>query len=87
MEEVIAGRLNKEAITEETISHFLDTATFGDPDLLIRTSGEKRLSNFLLWQQAYTEVYITETLWPDFTTRDLLNAVLDFQKRQRRRGK
>jgi undecaprenyl diphosphate synthase len=86
-EEICSGRLSKEAITEETISRYLDTAPYGDPDLLIRTSGERRISNFLLWQLAYTEVYITETLWPDFTSRDLLKAVLDFQKRQRRRGK
>ena len=87
IEEVIAGSLSKEAITEETIAHRLDTASFGDPDLLIRTSGEKRISNFLLWQLAYAEVYVTETLWPDFTPRDLLMAVLDFQQRQRRIGK
>jgi undecaprenyl diphosphate synthase len=55
--------------------------------LLIRPSGEKRISNFLLWQMAYTEVHMTETLWPDFSARDLLKAVLDFQKRQRRIGK
>lgn len=87
IQEVVEGKLSKESITEETISHYLDTAPFGDPDLLIRTSGEERISNFLLWQLAYTELYVTETLWPDFTPRDLLKAVLDFQKRQRRRGK
>jgi undecaprenyl diphosphate synthase len=84
---VLSGDLQMEAITEETISQFLDTAPFGDPDLLIRTSGEKRISNFLLWQLAYTEVYLTETFWPDFTARELLKAVLEFQKRQRRKGK
>lgn len=82
-----AGRLTAHEITEQAISSYLDTAPFGDPDLLIRTSGEKRVSNFLLWQLAYAEVYMTDTLWPDFTPRDLLDAVLDFQKRQRRIGK
>ena len=86
-DDMISGTLAKHQITEESIANYLDTAPFGDPDLLIRTSGEKRLSNFLLWQLAYAEVYMTETLWPDFTPRDLLNAVLDFQKRQRRIGK
>ncbi|MCH9627306.1 MAG: Isoprenyl transferase [Chlamydiales bacterium] len=74
-------------ITEEMIDCHLDTARFVDPELLIRTSGERRFSNFLLWQLAYTEIYITDTLWPDFTPRDLLDAVLDFQKRTRRLGK
>lgn len=86
-EEMAAGRISKDSITEDLISEFLDTAPFGDPDLLIRTSGERRVSNFLLWQIAYTEVYMTETLWPDFSSQDLLKAVLDYQKRQRRRGK
>lgn len=86
-EELLSGRLDKEQITEKSIAQYLDTAPFGDPDLLVRTSGERRISNFLLWQLAYTEVYITETLWPDFSEKDLLKAVLDFQKRQRRRGK
>lgn len=85
--EILSGRLAEEEITEEVLARYFDTAPFGDPDLLIRTSGERRISNFLLWQLAYTEIYITETLWPEFTARDLLNAVLDFQKRQRRRGK
>lgn len=84
---MLLNKLAPQDLTEETISHYLDTAPFGDPDLLIRTSGEQRISNFLLWQMAYTEVYMTETLWPDFTPRDLLKAVLDFQKRQRRKGK
>ena len=86
-EEIAEGRLLIEEVTEKTISSYLDTAPFGDPDFLIRTSGEKRISNFLLWQLAYSEVYVTETLWPDFTPRDLLKAVLDFQTRQRRIGK
>ncbi len=86
-DDLLSGTLSKNEITEEKVAQHLDTAPFGDPDLLIRTSGEQRVSNFLLWQLAYAEVYITETLWPDFTPRDLLKAVLDFQKRQRRIGK
>ncbi|MCC5831663.1 MAG: di-trans,poly-cis-decaprenylcistransferase [Chlamydiales bacterium] len=81
------GDLEKEEVTEEVINSYLDTAPYRDPELLIRTSGEKRISNFLLWQLAYTEVYTTEVLWPDFTPRDLMDAVLDFQKRTRRLGK
>lgn len=87
LEDAVLNKITAQSLTEETISQYLDTAPFGDPDLLIRTSGERRISNFLLWQMAYTEVYMTETLWPDFTPRDLLKAVLDFQKRQRRKGK
>ncbi|HUY12727.1 MAG TPA: isoprenyl transferase [Terriglobia bacterium] len=77
------GDLN---IDEKTISEHLYTCDLPDPDLLIRTSGEMRLSNFLLWQLAYAEIWVTETLWPDFTQRDLFQAVLDFQKRERRFG-
>jgi undecaprenyl diphosphate synthase len=73
-------------ITEETFSAFLDTAGLPDPDLIIRTSGEKRISNFLLWQAAYAELYFTDTLWPDFAEQDLLLAILDYQGRQRRFG-
>lgn len=80
-------KLSRDQITEETITKYLDTAAYGDPELLIRTSGERRISNFLLWQLAYTEVYVSEVLWPDFTPRDLLEAVYDFQKRTRRLGK
>jgi len=72
--------------TEEIISSFLYTAGQPDPDLLIRTSGEFRISNFLLWQIAYCEIYITDKLWPDFTQRDLETAVSEFQKRDRRFG-
>lgn len=85
--EVESGKLSKNDINENCITSFSDTSSFGDPDLLIRTSGERRISNFLLWQLAYTEVYITETLWPEFTPFDLFIAVLDFQNRQRRNGK
>ncbi len=73
-------------VTEETFSSFLDTAELPDPDLIIRTSGEKRISNFLLWQAAYAELYFTDTFWPDFEERDLLEALLDYQGRQRRFG-
>ena len=71
---------------EQTISEHLYTAGLPDPDLLIRTSGEMRVSNFLLWQIAYAEMFVTETLWPDFTRARLLEALLDFQKRERRYG-
>jgi undecaprenyl diphosphate synthase len=73
-------------VDEEMVSQHLYTAGLPDPDLLIRTSGEMRVSNFLLWQIAYAEIYVTETLWPDFTRAQLLEALLDFQKRERRYG-
>jgi undecaprenyl diphosphate synthase len=73
-------------VTEHAISARLYTAGQPDPDLLIRTSGEMRLSNFLLWQIAYAELYVTETLWPDFTRAELLRAILEYQKRDRRYG-
>ena len=72
--------------TEEAISSSLYTAGIPDPDLLIRTSGEMRLSNFLLWQVAYSEIYVTPTLWPDFRRKHLFEAILDYQKRDRRYG-
>jgi undecaprenyl diphosphate synthase len=71
---------------EDLISTSLYTSSCPDPDLLIRTSGEMRISNFLLWQIAYAELYVTETLWPDFSRTDLLRAVLEYQKRDRRFG-
>jgi len=74
-------------ITDETISRNLATAEFPDPDLLIRTSGEYRLSNFLLWQIAYTEMYFTDTLWPDFRKENFYEAIYEFNKRNRRFGK
>jgi undecaprenyl diphosphate synthase len=74
------------AIDEKTFSRFLYTRELPDPDLLIRTSGEMRLSNFLLWQVAYSEIWVTETLWPDFTEEHLFQAIIDFQKRERRYG-
>jgi len=73
-------------VTEQSISERLYTTGQPDPDLLIRTSGEMRISNFLLWQIAYAELYVTETLWPDFTRAELLRALLDYQKRDRRYG-
>jgi undecaprenyl diphosphate synthase len=80
------GRLDSLVIDEAAIEQALYTTGQADPDLLIRTSGEMRLSNFLLWQIAYAELYVTETLWPDFRRRDLLRAVAEFQKRDRRFG-
>ncbi len=80
------GRLEGLSVSEEDISRRLYTAGAPDPDLLIRTSGEMRLSNFLLWQIAYSELYVTETLWPDFTRTELLRALLEYQRRDRRFG-
>jgi undecaprenyl diphosphate synthase len=80
------GSIASLRIDEEVIAANLYTAASPDPDLLIRTSGEMRISNFLLWQIAYAELYVTETLWPDFTRKDLLQAVLEYQKRDRRYG-
>jgi undecaprenyl diphosphate synthase len=81
-----AGEIKPEDITEELISNSLYTADIPDPDLLIRTSGEQRISNFLLWQIAYTEFYITPTLWPDFRKNEYLGAIQAYQKRERRFG-
>jgi undecaprenyl diphosphate synthase len=78
--------LDPHSLTEETFARLLYTAGQPDPDLLIRTSGEMRVSNFLLWQIAYAEIYVTDTLWPDFRRKHLLEAVLAFQKRERRYG-
>jgi undecaprenyl diphosphate synthase len=81
------GRLRTEAITEEVLASYLDTRGIPDPDLLIRTGGEMRVSNFLLWQIAYTEIYVTPTLWPDFSREQLLQILEDFQSRERRFGR
>ena len=86
VEDCTTGRITKEDISEALISRYLDTAPWGDPELLIRTSGEKRLSNFLLWEISYSEVYITDTLWPDFTEQQLVRALMEYQKRERRAG-
>jgi undecaprenyl diphosphate synthase len=85
VEDVKAGRAAPE-IDETTLSSYLYTAGQPDPDLLIRTSGEMRVSNFLLWQIAYAEIWVTDVLWPDFRRRHLLQAVADYQKRERRYG-
>lgn len=84
--DVQQGRLSPDDITEQTISSRLDTKGIPDPDLLIRTSGEQRLSNYLLWQLAYTEFYFTDVLWPDFDKQELLKAVEYYQNRDRRFG-
>lgn len=85
--EVAAGRLRPEDIDEAALADRLYTAGLPDPDLLIRTSGEHRLSNFLLWQLAYAEIHVTPVLWPDFTRRDLLEAILEYERRERRFGR
>jgi undecaprenyl diphosphate synthase len=82
----IASGMAAEALDEQRFASFLYTAGQPDPDLLIRTSGEMRVSNYLLWQIAYAEIYVTDTLWPDFRRRHLLEAVLAYQKRERRYG-
>jgi|UniRef100_A0A7C4AK04 undecaprenyl diphosphate synthase len=79
--------IKADELNEKLFSSFLDTAGIPEPDLIIRTSGEQRLSNFLIWQSAYSEFYFTNTLWPDFTEEEFTEAILDFQKRQRRFGK
>ncbi len=84
--DVSQKKIAPEEINEEIFSKYLFTAGLPDPDLLIRTSGELRLSNFLLWQMAYTEIYFTETLWPDFRKKNLIKALIDFQNRERRFG-
>jgi len=86
-ETVAEGKLRPEAIDEEMVSAHLYTRNIPDPDLLIRTSGEMRISNFLLWQIAYAEIYITDTLWPDFTKAEYLQILKDYQGRDRRFGK
>jgi undecaprenyl diphosphate synthase len=85
--EVAAGHLQPDEVDEELISRNLYTRALPDPDLLIRTSGEMRISNFLLWQIAYAEIHVTDTLWPDFREQDLFSALLDYQRRDRRFGR
>lgn len=84
--DVAAGTLKREEITEQVFASYLDTAGIPDPDLLIRTSGELRLSNYLLWQLAYTEIYVTDCLWPDFSKEELEKAIAAYNKRERRFG-
>ncbi|QIL76820.1 isoprenyl transferase [Hymenobacter sp. HDW8] len=86
-EEVAAGRLAPAAVDEETVAQYLATGGIPDPELLIRTSGEQRISNFLLWQLAYTELYITDLLWPDFRREHFYDAIQSYQRRERRFGK
>lgn len=86
VDDVESGKISKSDISEELISSYLDTNDLPDPDLLIRTSGELRVSNFLLWQIAYSEFYITDTLWPDFDKEELLKAIESYSHRQRRFG-
>lgn len=84
--DVVQGKLDPAAIDEAVISEHLYTRGMPDPDLVIRTSGEMRVSNFLLWQIAYSELWVTAVLWPDFSRHDLLRAVIDYQRRERRFG-
>lgn len=86
-EDVVSGKMDKDAINEQVFSNYLTTSGIPDPELLIRTSGEFRISNFLLWQIAYTEMYFSPTLWPDFRKEHLYTAIIDYQKRERRFGK
>ena len=85
--EIQSGSLNQDSISEDDISKNISTADLPDPDLFIRTGGEKRISNFLLWQMAYTELYFTDVLWPDFDEKELKKAIMDYSSRQRRFGK
>ncbi len=86
-QQVLDGKIDVSDIKEEDFSAQLTTHNMPDPELMIRTSGEHRISNFLLWQMAYTELYFTETLWPDFRQENLFEAIVDYQKRERRFGK
>ena len=86
VKKIVSAKINPDAITEEFFESFLDTSGIPSPDLIIRTSGERRVSNFLLWQGAYSEFYFTETLWPDFTRDEFLVALHDYQTRERRFG-
>jgi undecaprenyl diphosphate synthase len=86
-QDVNQNKLQPENITQETLQQYLSTAQFPDPELMIRTSGEFRISNFLLYQLAYSELYFTDTLWPDFRKENLYEAIIDYQQRERRFGK
>ncbi|MFT3825906.1 MAG: isoprenyl transferase [Chitinophagaceae bacterium] len=86
-DDVKAGKIDPAAITQDTLQAYLATSNFPDPELMIRTSGEYRISNFLLYQLAYAELYFTDVRWPDFRKENLYEAILDFQKRERRFGK
>ena len=84
--DIFRGKIDPEKINDNLFASYLQTNGLPEPDLLIRTSGEMRISNFLLWQTAYTELYVTDILWPDFSEEDFLRAILDFQSRERRFG-
>lgn len=86
-EDVKAGKLDPSAVSQETLQKYLSTSEFPDPELMIRTSGEYRISNFLLYQLAYAELYFTNTRWPDFRKENLYEAIIDYQNRERRFGK
>lgn len=86
MKDALAGKINPEEIDEQKFSEYLDTAGIPDPDFMIRTSGELRLSNYLLWQMAYTEFYFTDVAWPDFDKKELLKAIEKYNQRDRRYG-
>ncbi len=86
IEKIETKELSKEEINETTISHFLDTAEWNDPELMIRTSGEMRISNFLIWQLTYSEIYVADVLWPDFRPKHLFDAIVEYQVRERRLG-
>ena len=83
----VNGEIKPDKLSESDIVNELDTANIPDPDLLIRTGGDQRISNFLLWQIAYSEIYVTDTYWPEFKEKELLYAVADFQDRERRFGR
>ena len=87
LKKICNEKLKAEEVNEDTLRNYLSTKDYPDPDLLIRTGGELRISNFLLWQMAYTELYFSEQLWPDFRHEDFYDALLDYQNRQRRFGK
>lgn len=86
MKKIMDAQVSSDSVTEDTIDTYLDTAGLPSPDLIIRTSGERRLSNFLLWQSAYAELYFTDVLWPDFNSEEFMLAIQDFQNRERRFG-
>jgi undecaprenyl diphosphate synthase len=86
-QDVMKNRITPEEINEDIIKNYLDTGEIPDPELMIRTSGECRMSNFLLWQSAYAELYFTDTLWPDFDSEELYKSIVNFQNRERRFGK
>ena len=87
VKKIIKNNINVNEINEHLFEQYLDTKNVPDPELVIRTSGEHRISNFLLWQIAYSELYFTNVMWPDFRKKDFINAIIEYQKRDRRFGK